>query len=201
MDIVAHGLWAAAAAKGINRKREKSDTENQRKPLNVWWAAFWGIFPDLFAFTPAFLWFVYEVATGHFSIANLPRPEHAEPVPRDTLPIFRLASALYNISHSAVVFFAVVLLVYLMRRLRRARMAPATAATLVPRELFGWLLHVLIDIPTHTYRFYPTPFLWPISGWKFDGLSWATPWFMVVNYSALIIIYLLLARGRKKATA
>lgn len=54
----------------------------------------------------------------------------------------------------------------------------------------AWFLHILMDIPTHTYRFYPTPFLWPVSDVKLNGFSWATPWFMIVNYSIIILIYL-----------
>ena len=64
-------------------------------------------------------------------------------------------------------------------------------------ELGGWLIHILLDIPTHSYRFFPTPVFWPFSGWKFNGLSWATPWFLIVNYAAIIIIYLLLRRKKE----
>jgi len=51
-----------------------------------------------------------------------------------------------------------------------------------------------------SYKFYPTPFLWPISGWKFDGLSWADPWFMLFNYAAIIIVYVLLKKSSKAIT-
>jgi hypothetical protein len=30
-------------------------------------------------------------------------------------------------------------------------------------EMRGWLLHILIDIPTHSFRYYETRFPWPIS--------------------------------------
>ncbi|MBI2662668.1 hypothetical protein HYX11_04380 [Candidatus Woesearchaeota archaeon] len=26
-------------------------------------------------------------------------------------------------------------------------------------EMLAWLGHIIIDIPTHSYKFYPTPFL------------------------------------------
>jgi len=36
-----------------------------------------------------------------------------------------------------------------------------------------WLLHLLIDIPTHSReRLAPRPF-WPLSRWAYDGFSWA----------------------------
>ena len=47
MDIFSHGLWAAAAAKGVNK------SQNKRR-VNVWAMAMWGVFPDLFhANTPS----------------------------------------------------------------------------------------------------------------------------------------------------
>jgi len=59
----------------------------------------------------------------------------------------------------------------------------------------------VVFILTHSYRFYPTPFLWPISAWRFHGLSWRTPWFMVLNYSTLLMIYLFFRlRARKLKT-
>ena len=37
----------------------------------------------------------------------------------------------------------------------------------------AWLLHLLIDIPTHSReRMAPRPF-WPLSHWAYDGISWA----------------------------
>ena len=178
MDIFAHGLWAGAAYKAINKKA--------KKPLNVWLAGFWGIFPDLFAFAIGFVWLFGNLIFGDMSFADLPRPGEIEPAPQDTLPIFRLTSTLYSISHSAIVFLIVFGVVFLI--LRRPLW-----------ELGGWFIHILLDIPTHFYQFYPTPFLWPISGWKFDGFSWGTPWFLILNYSAVIVVYLLL-RKRKVAT-
>lgn len=68
----------------------------------------------------------------------------------------------------------------------------------------GWLLHILMDIPSHSYDFYPTPFLWPISDFKINGFHWGTPWFMITNYSLIIISYLILyflkKRNKKRAS-
>ncbi|MFY9462265.1 MAG: hypothetical protein WAP51_03640 [Candidatus Sungiibacteriota bacterium] len=173
MDIVSHGLWAGAAYKAINLKREKA--------LNVWLAAAWGVFPDLFAFTVPFLWLFWHLFLGDFNLSDLPRPHEVEPVKPDTLPIFQLASMLYNFSHSVIVFLLVFGVMYII--LRR----PVW-------EMGGWLLHIIMDIPTHTYQFFPTPFLWPISGREFSGFSWATPWFLILNYSTLLIAYILLRK-------
>jgi hypothetical protein len=175
MDILAHGLWAGAAYKAINKK--------VKKPFNIKMAVFWGVFPDLFAFTIGFVWLFGNLIFGGMSFSDLPQPQEAEPAPQDTLPIFHLTSTLYNISHSAIVFLIVFGILFLIFR------RPIW-------ELGGWMIHILLDIPTHSYRFFPTPVLWPLSGWKFNGFSWATPWFLIVNYAAIIIIYLLL-RGKE----
>ncbi|MDZ4723042.1 MAG: hypothetical protein SGI97_03935 [candidate division Zixibacteria bacterium] len=62
----------------------------------------------------------------------------------------------------------------------------------MPWQAFGWLGHILVDIPTHSKRFFPTPFLWPISRFTVDGISWGVPWFMRLNYGLLAISYLIL---------
>lgn len=177
MDILSHGLWAGAAYKALNKKA--------KKPFNVWLAGFWGIFPDLFAFTLGFAWLFGNLFFGGMDFADLPRPEEIEPVPQVTPPIFRLTSLLYSISHSAIIFLVIFGIVFLIFR------RPIW-------ELGGWFIHILLDIPTHSYQFYPTPFLWPLSGWTFNGFSWGTLWFLIPNYAAIIIIYLLL-RKRKSA--
>jgi hypothetical protein len=61
----------------------------------------------------------------------------------------------------------------------------------------GWFIHVLMDIPTHSGMLYPTLFLWPLSDWYYDGNSWGTLWFMVANYSCLLIVFMLLRFLRK----
>lgn len=37
----------------------------------------------------------------------------------------------------------------------------------------AWLMHILLDIPTHSRRRMATPIFWPLSRWAFDGLPWA----------------------------
>ncbi|MEK7463454.1 MAG: hypothetical protein AAB621_03800 [Patescibacteria group bacterium] len=186
MDIFAHGLWAGAVYKGANKKLEK--------PLKVWRAAFWGVFPDLFAFTIGFIWLFGNFIFGGMSFSDLPRPDLVEPAPDELIFgngtiqgaasfIVRLTAILYSASHSAIIFFIVFGIVFLIFR------RPIW-------ELGGWFIHILLDIPTHSYQFYPTPFLWPLSDWKLDGFSWATPWFLILNYSVIIIMYWLLRRKK-----
>ncbi len=96
---------------------------------------------------------------------------------------------LYNFTHSLVVWLVV-----------------AALLTLILRRfwwpLLGVFLHILIDIPTHSQAYFPTPFLWPLTSWTFSGISWAAPWFMALNYGSIALVYLLIYRkailGRTK---
>ena len=193
MDIFSHGLWAGAAAKGINLKRKKS--------LNVWLMAFWGVFPDLFAFTIPFVWLFFNLLSGNINLSDIHRPTGAEPeskmlfgngnTQQTQSSISFLTSSLYDISHSLIIFRLIVALVILVKNLLKKE-------NIVPWEMGGWLLHILMDIPTHSYAFYPTPVFWPLGGWKFNGWSWAHPLFMAINYSAIVIVYLTIRYFRKK---
>ncbi|KKU99890.1 MAG: hypothetical protein UY31_C0016G0002 [Candidatus Wolfebacteria bacterium GW2011_GWE1_48_7] len=165
MDIFSHGLWAGAAAHAVNLK-----TKTKVSVLKTFG---WGMFPDLFSFTIAFVWMF---ATGvQFDAKN------AEPFGGNGHFISQLTSTLYNVSHSLVIFAIVFGLVWVLFK------RPVW-------EMGGWLLHMLIDVPTHSYAFYPTPILWPISGWKFNGFSWGQPWFMALDIIALALVYGLIWR-------
>lgn len=44
-----------------------------------------------------------------------------------------------------------------------------------PHKLLAtWLLHILIDIPTHSRAQWGPRFLWPFSNFAVDGVSWVT---------------------------
>jgi membrane-bound metal-dependent hydrolase YbcI (DUF457 family) len=167
VEIVAHALWATAAAEAASRRVATR--------IRVAWFAAWAMFPDLFAFTPAViagLWYrLSGVARIHV---------HHSAARRGWLDF-----DLYEITHSLVVFALVFAVVWLLFR------RPVW-------ELLGWALHVLMDIPTHSAHF-PTPFLWPLSSYRFVGISWRQWWFMALNYSALAVIFLLLWISRRRS--
>jgi membrane-bound metal-dependent hydrolase YbcI (DUF457 family) len=96
-----------------------------------------------------------------------------------------MSNSLYNISHSIIVFTIIFIIAYLLFK------KPVWI-------LGGWLLHILIDVPTHSYQFYPTPIFWPISSWKFDGFGWANEWFLIADAVLLIIVYFYLLRKERK---
>ena len=178
MDIFSHALWGALPYRYLNIKRK-------REKFNLWVAAFWGIFPDLFAFAIPFAYVLAGILLGKIPLGQFPHPASVEPLSTTLNAIFHLTANLYHFSHSLIIFFAVVGLIYWCTRK-------------IYWPMGAWLLHILIDIPSHSYAFYPTPIFWPLSSWKFNGISWATPWFMIANYSALAIVYFLVYLRQKK---
>lgn len=148
---------------------------NRRQPetrrVHVAWTAALGVLPDLFAFT----WPVVLSIWMGFQTGREVHPDHA------------LAEGLYRYSHSLVLFALVFGALWLLRK------RPLWT-------LLGWPLHILIDIPSHSIDFFPTPFLWPLSGYRFGGVSWGEPWFMTLNYSALVATWVALwFTGRSRA--
>lgn len=159
MEIIAHGLWAAAAA--ITAKR------TTRARIRVGWAVWWAAFPDVLAFGPSLvagLWLRLMGGPGSVSADG------------HILLHAHLGLPLYQAGHSLLVFLLVFgIAVILTRR--------------VVFELLGWLLHILIDIPTHSLDYYATRFLWPVSDFRMDGIAWWTPWFWATTYGALVCVY------------
>lgn len=192
MDFFSHVFWTWTIFTAIKNKI--------KKPLNMKLAIFWGVFPDLFAFVLPIALIIINIITGQINPSDLPRPEALEPVRRDGIPAFHLLSILYTISHSLIIFLIVFAVISILLYSMYYPLRNTEKKFRIPWEMAGWPLHILIDIPTHSTQFYSTPFLWPISDIKFNGLSWGTPWFLVLNYFVMIIVYLVYLRKQKART-
>ncbi len=167
MDILAHTLWTNAGARAANKFSQK---KKKKLHIHPGWAAFWGVFPDFFAFTIPFIIAFLTLFKGT-SLTTLSN-HHGLVAGLD------IAQYLYQFSHSLVIWALVFLTVWFFSKRPRF-------------ELLGWALHILIDIPSHTIGFYPTPFLFPISEYRFPyGISWGNSWYMIINYSALALIWI-----------
>ena len=179
MDILAHTLWTTAVARKGNIEGEK---KGKKFKVNIFWMAFFGIFPDLFAFTIPFIISFYRIITGQEIFSSFTtRHQVADG--------FNLAHTLYQYSHSLVIWLLVFFIVWLIWRRPRW-------------ELLGWMFHILIDIPSHSVLFFPTPFLFPISSYVFPyGIAWSNMWFMITNYTALLLVWggFLFKKHRKKS--
>ncbi len=180
MDIFAHGLWTGVLYRAANLERA------DKKQLRVRWAVFWGVFPDLFAFTIPVAILFYGLILGESELTALPSVHDRTLTGSDhSAQLFQYTHTLYNISHSAVIFLLTFFIVWFFAK------RPVW-------EMGAWLLHVLIDIPTHSNQFYPTPFLWPVSHFGINGFPWASPGFLTVNYLLIAAAYSALYFVRKK---
>ena len=133
---------------------------------SFWLAFVIGLAPDLLSFG-----ILYVAVT--LGMADPPDFSRGTP-PESTIPQY--VHQLYNVTHSFLVFLLVFLLVWHLHR------QPLW-------ELAAWGLHVLVDVPTHSFAFFPTPVFWPLSNWKFDGWQWMTPVILVSNYVLLAVCY------------
>lgn len=171
MDIAAHALWVGVGIAIIHRHRRIS-------PRIAAATLALAVLPDLAHLLPMIAWNVF----GDGSLAQLWRYSVALPGQEPDVPatIAWLTHHLHCIFHSAIVAAVVSLIAW---RIWRKQWLP----------LLGWWSHILIDIPTHSADFYPSPVLYPITQRGFDGLAWNTPWFVAVNYTALVVsgLYLL----------
>src|SRR3989344_6935920 len=97
MDILAHTLWANAGARAAHAIAEK---KNKKFYMSAGWTAFFGVFPDLFAFTIPFTIRFYNSIFGSGG-SFFGRPPVAEEGLQNG---FQLAHTLYNYSHSLVIW-------------------------------------------------------------------------------------------------
>ncbi|HEU4686491.1 MAG TPA: hypothetical protein VFS39_18435 [Nitrospira sp.] len=138
-----------------------------RKSRSSFWLAFAiGLAPDLFSFG-----ILYVAAM--LGLDQKPDFSHGMP-PESSIPPY--VHQLYHVTHSLIVFLLVFLLLwwYLGRPVR---------------ELGAWALHVLVDVPTHSHAFFPTPVFWPLLDWTFDGWQWMTPEILIPDIVLLVLAY------------
>ena len=142
------------------------------KRKKAWLAGLFGVLPDVISFGPFII--LYFFMDG----VRFGKPDYFP----NSLQL------IYNLSHSLVIFTIVIFGIYFLTKK-------------IYWYLFGWGLHILMDIPTHARDFFPTKFLYPLSNITFDGYSWGQKDFLIVNWSLLAVVYLILAihvRRKKK---
>jgi hypothetical protein len=162
MDVLAHSLWTNFMFRVIPQ------TRNERKL--AWWGTAFGVLPDVVSFTPVFGLFFYKWITGQAQwVMGRPDPGN--------FPLQELTYHLYNYTHSFVPWIAATIIFWL-------------ALKKFPWILLGWGLHVATDIFSHSTEFFPTPYLFPFRYPTVNGIPWAHPTFMAINYGLLAMIYL-----------
>lgn len=168
MDVLAHSLWTNVMYKFIPATQSDKRT--------TWWGIFFDVWPDLFAFGPGFIYVFYHwIFQSGYSLSQSD----------SMIPLNDLSLKLYNYSHSLIIWGVIVAAIWIYRRR-------------FPWVLLGWALHIGIDLLSHTKEFYPTPWLFPLSDFHINGVSWGTPVFMIINYASLLLVYLLLIPRLRK---
>ena len=138
-----------------------------RKSRSSFWLAFViGLAPDLLSF---------GILSTAAMVGLEDKPDFSQGTPPESsIPPY--VHHLYDVTHSGIVFLAVFLVVWFILK------QPLW-------ELAAWGLHVLVDVPTHSHAFFPTPILWPLIDWKFNGWQWMTPTILIPNFVLLSFLY------------
>lgn len=150
----------------------------RRSRASFWWAFFFGIAPDLFSFG-IFLVLAFFGLAEHPDWSSGQHPDPAQ------IPAY--VHSAYNVTHSLIIFSIVFGVVWLTRK------KPLYI-------LSAWGLHILMDIPTHSHEFFPTPFLWPFFEFTVNGIPWSSPIILVPNIVLLILFYGWFFVAKKKKT-
>jgi len=144
-------------------------TVGRKTKKSFWLAFFFGIAPDIFSFGLLFAQVIFTALFFDGSWAHFGPGDGHPSVPQ-------YVHSLYDLTHSAIVFLPVFFLVWWLGG------KPVW-------EMWGWGFHIALDIFTHSERFFPTPFLWPLSSYTFDGMSWAQPLIFIPNVALLLTFY------------
>lgn len=177
MDIAAHALWAGAGAVLLVRRRALP------RVAGVILVAL-AVVPDLMHTLPVATWALVNGLPGDFMLYLRALPDRAQPLPAE---VEFWSHHLHCMFHSGVIA------------------SVATTATWLWLRHFwwplaGWWSHILIDVFTHSDDFYPSPVFYPLTYWGFDGVAWNTPWFVIANYVALVVVWVWLLTPHRKSS-
>jgi len=134
---------------------------------------FFGAFPDLFSFG---IYFLFNIL---FNASNLKfgKPELHE------LPDYIFY--LYDFTHSLIIAFLFISIVYFFINKNFAF------------AMLAWPLHIAIDFPFHSVDYFPTPILWPLSDFKFNGIPWSNKYIWFSNLAGIFLVYLYRYKTKK----
>lgn len=139
----------------------------RKNKKNYWIALLFGMGPDLLSFGPFFL-------INFFKFESWFRENF---VPPTSVEVPQIIHTLYDFTHSLVIYALFFALLWWLGKKDFAKLTLA------------WPLHILVDIPTHSNAFFPTPFLWPLSDFSVNGIPWSEPIIFFPNVALIIILY------------
>ncbi len=137
----------------------------------AWLAIFFGAMPDLISFG-AFM--AIQIANSAW---------HLGPPPLAILPAWLYTN--YSLGHSFVICLPIIGLVSLWRRD-------------IAFAMLAWPFHIVLDFPFHSFQYFPTPILWPISDFKLDGIQWSHWYIWLPNVAGLGILLTYRCRQKRR---
>lgn len=160
MDTLSHALYGYAALRW-------------RGPKAARWGALFGAAPDLIYSITAYS---RRLMTQGWSGMSAPRDNRiwlkdGPPLPPDLVADY---NDFYRYTHSLVLLAIAAIIWYAVRR------KP-------PWLLLPWLIHILMDIPSHER--YTTQFLFPLSNFEIVGIAWSRPPMLIANAIGLFVVF------------
>ena len=130
-----------------------------------WLSLLFGALPDLLSFG---LYFLFNLISNPSTI-RLGKPELSE------IPSW--VFSLYDFSHSIIIAIIFIVMVYAINK-----------DLYFP--MLAWPFHIVLDFFTHSVQYFPTPILWPISHYRFDGIPWSNPYIMIGNTICIFFVFI-----------
>ena len=134
-----------------------------------WYALIFGALPDMMSFG---IYFIFNL------IINPLNFKFGKPA-LESIPNW--VFSLYDVSHSLIIALTCIAIMY---KINKDFCFP----------MLAWPFHIILDFFTHSIEYFPTPILWPISNYKFDGMPWSEP---IVWFSNIFLIFLLFIYRKK----
>ena len=129
-----------------------------------WLPLFFGAIPDLASFG---LYFLYNLIVNPTTM-KMGKPELSE------IPSW--VFSLYNVTHSLIIAMLFIFIAYIFKRD-------------FCFSMLAWPFHIIIDFFTHSIEYFPTPILWPISNYRFDGIPWSNQYIMIGNIVCIFLVF------------
>ena len=137
-----------------------------------WYAVLFGVVPDLSSFG---IYFLYTLITK-------PELQFGKPALNE---IPNWVFSLYDFSHSMVIALIFLLIAFKINR----------EFCFV---MLAWPFHIFLDFFTHSKEYFPTPILWPIFDYKFDGIPWSNPYVWFSNLFLILLLFAYRIKTNKK---
>ena len=134
-----------------------------------------GILPDISVFIPDLIVTIIRKEKRNFKTRE-------EMMKWYDLPQNRWKKKWYQWTHSSFFWILIILPILFFQKSQSNQLS---------LFLLAPLLHILMDIPTHTHDSFPVTFMYPISKFTVNGIHWSNRWMIIANYSLMIVFFYL----------